>query len=66
MYIRRFQEADAAAVSALITRTLLETNIRDYERDYLLDFARRMSPEKVIRKASWTHRSRRARGRRAL
>jgi len=55
MYIRCFQEADAAAVSALITRTLLETNIRDYERDYLLDFARGMSPEKVIRKASWTH-----------
>ena len=35
MTIRPFREGDAEAVSALIARTLRESNIRDYPPEYI-------------------------------
>lgn len=45
--IRPMEENQAAAVSALIGRVLMEVNIRDYPREALEEFARYYSPERV-------------------
>ncbi len=45
--IRPMEEAQAAAVSALIGRVLLEVNIRDYPREALMEFVDYYSPERV-------------------
>lgn len=55
MLIRRFQNTDAAEVSALIQKTLRISNSKDYppahiERDVLF-----FTPENVIQRAQWTH-----------
>lgn len=55
MTIRRFEKEDAEAVSALIARTLRETNIRDYTAEYIENDVRALSPEKLIERASWMH-----------
>ena len=53
--VRRFVEADAAEVSALITKTLRITNSKDYSPEYIEKDVAQFSPEKVIERASWTH-----------
>ena len=53
--VRRFSDGDEQAVSALIARTLREVNIRDYSQDYIEDTIRKMSPEDILKRASWTH-----------
>lgn len=53
--IRRFEKEDAEAVSALIARTLRETNSRDYTAEYIENDVRVLSPEKLIERASWMH-----------
>ena len=53
--VRRFVEADASEVSALITKTLRITNIKDYPPEYIENHCKLFTPEKVIDRASWTH-----------
>ena len=52
---RRFKNADAAEVSALIAKTLRTTNIKDYSLEYIEKDVAQFSPEKVIERAGWTH-----------
>ena len=49
--IRRLEEKDAEAVSALISETMRISNSRDYPPELL----RGMPPEKVIERSGWTH-----------
>ena len=53
--VRRFVEADAAEVSALITKTLRTTNSKDYSSEYIENDVAQFTPEKVVERASWTH-----------
>ena len=53
--VRRFVEADAAEVSALITKTLRITNSKDYSPEYIEKDVAQFTPEKVVERASWTH-----------
>ena len=53
--VRRFVEADAAAVSALITKTLRITNSKDYSPEHIEKDVAQFTPEKVITRAGWTH-----------
>ena len=55
MKIRRFQEKDAAEVSALIATTLRTTNIRDYSPEYIEKDVRALQPENILERAGWTH-----------
>ena len=52
---RRFEPADAAEVSALITKTLRITNSKDYSPEYIEKDVAQFTPEKVVERASWTH-----------
>ena len=54
-HIRRFRQADAEEVSALIIKTLRETNSRDYSAEYIENYVKVLSPEDIIKRASWTH-----------
>ena len=49
--MRRIEERDAQAVSALIHETMQISNSRDYPPELL----RGIPPEKVIERAGWTH-----------
>ena len=51
MTIRRFIPEDAEEVSALITRTLREVNIKDYTAEYLEKIVQRNRPEDVLERA---------------
>ena len=53
--IRRFQQTDAAEVSAMIIKTLRITNSRDYSPEYIEKDVQQFTPEKVLERASWTH-----------
>lgn len=53
--VRRFQMGDAEEVSALITKTLRTTNIRDYSKDYIENDIKKLSPTHLIERAQWTH-----------
>ena len=55
MQIRRFQEADAEEVSALIAKTLRITNSKDYSREYIENDIRILTPEHLIQRSLWTH-----------
>lgn len=55
MNIRRFQEADAQEVSALIAKTLRTTNIRDYSPEFIEKEVGVLTPEYIAWRASWTH-----------
>ena len=52
---RRFAEADAAEVSALIAKTLRITNSKDYSPEYIENHCTLFTPEKVTERAGWTH-----------
>jgi ribosomal protein S18 acetylase RimI-like enzyme len=52
---RRFVEADATEVSALITKTLRITNSKDYSPEHIEKNVAQFTLEKVIERASWTH-----------
>lgn len=53
--IRRFTEADAPAVSALIRRTLRVSNARDYSPREIEALVQRHTPEYIVGRAGWTH-----------
>lgn len=55
MEIRRFKEADAQEVSALIAKTLRTTNIRDYSSEFIENEVKILTPEYIAWRASWTH-----------
>lgn len=55
MVIRKFENADAAEVSALIQKTLRISNIKDYSPEYIERDAQLFTPEYVIQRAGWTH-----------
>ena len=55
MHIRRFQEADAEAVSALLAVTLRTTNIKDYSSEYIENVIKTHQPQDILKRASWTH-----------
>ena len=55
MNIRRFKEADAQEVSALIAKTLRTTNIRDYSPEFIEYEVKTLTPEYIAWRASWTH-----------
>ena len=54
MEIRRFREADAQEVSALIAKTLRTTNIRDYSSEFIEKEVKVLTPEYIAWRASWT------------
>lgn len=53
--IRKFQEKDAEAVSALIAKTMRTTNINDYPADVIESVINRLTPDNIIQRASWMH-----------
>lgn len=53
--IRRFQETDAAEVSALIARTMHTSNSKDYTPRKIEEDIARLTPEYLIQRAGWTH-----------
>ena len=53
--IRRFKEADAQAVSALIVETLRQSNSRDYPPEMIDEIADRMQSADILSRAGWTH-----------
>ena len=55
MNIRRFQEQDAAEVSALIVTTLRTTNCRDYSEEYLENIVKNLQPKDILQRACRTH-----------
>ena len=55
MMIRRFKEADAQEVSALIAKTLRTTNIKDYSPEFIENEVNVLTPEYIAWRASWTH-----------
>lgn len=55
MLIRRFENTDAAEVSALIQKTLRTSNIKDYSPEYIERDAQFFTLENVIQRAGWTH-----------
>ena len=55
MTIRRFVEADAQAVSALIIHTMRASNAKDYPADMLEELIQHQRPEDVLARAGWTH-----------
>jgi ribosomal protein S18 acetylase RimI-like enzyme len=55
MEIRRFKESDAQEVSALIIKTLRTTNIKDYTKDYIENYVRKLQPENILQRAEWTN-----------
>jgi len=55
MEIRRFEERDAQAVSALIAKTLRTTNIQDYSSEFIENEVKVLTPEYIAWRASWTH-----------
>ena len=55
MLIRKFENADAAEVSALIRTTLQISNSKDYSAEYIEQDVQLFTPEYVIKRAKWTH-----------
>ena len=55
MNIRKFQEADADEVSALIVTTLRTTNIKDYSFEYIENDVKILQPYNILERARWTH-----------
>ena len=53
--IRRFEEADAGAVSRMIAETLRVTNSADYSAAELEELIAHMTPEDIKKRAAWTH-----------
>lgn len=55
MIIRKFLHDDAEEVSALISKTLREVNIRDYTKEYIEKLVQRLQPKDILERAKWTH-----------
>lgn len=55
MLIRRFQEQDAEAVSALIIHTVRISNAKDYPVEMMEELVKQQQPANVLERAGWTH-----------
>ena len=55
MLIRRFREADAEQVSAMIIHTLKISNSKDYSSEDISALEKQMQPAGVSERAGWTH-----------
>lgn len=55
MQIRRFQDADAEAVSALIAATLRTANIKHYSSEYIENDGKVLQPHHILERAKWMH-----------
>ena len=55
MLLRRFEETDAKDVSALIIRTLMISNTKDYSLESMTELAARQQPEHILARAGMTH-----------
>ena len=55
MNIRRFKESDAAAVSAVIIKTLRISNVKDYPAELMEEIVKSMQPQNILERAGWTH-----------
>ena len=55
MKIRRFEPADAGAVSDLIVKTLRVSNTKDYPPEQMEALILHQQPADVMQRASWTH-----------
>ena len=55
MKIRRFEPADAEAVSDLIVKTLRVSNTKDYPPEQMEALILHQQPADVMQRASWTH-----------
>ena len=55
MMIRRFDPADAQAVSDVIITTLRISNTKDYPLEMMEELILHMRPEDIVKRASWTH-----------
>ena len=53
--VRKFREEDAFAVSELIARTLVESNLKDYSQQCIDGLIESYSPQGIINKASSLH-----------
>lgn len=53
--IRRFEENDAHEVANLITRTLRETNIKDYSKEYIENDVKILNAEALVQRSKWMH-----------
>ena len=53
--VRRIEESDADAVSALIRKTIAISNKKDYPEDLMDQLIAVETPEHVLQRASWTH-----------
>ena len=55
MNIRRFKEADAEAVSAVVIKTIRISNVKDYPAELMEELVKSQQPQNIIERASWTH-----------
>jgi len=55
MNIRRFEQQDAEAVSALVIKTLRISNVKDYPADLMEEVVKSQQPENILERAGWTH-----------
>lgn len=55
MEIRKFETADAEAVSALVVNTLRTVNIKDYSQKEIEELVQHMQPADILKRAEWTH-----------
>ncbi len=53
--VRRIEESDAEAVSALIRKTISISNKKDYPEDIMDQLIEIETPEHVLQRAGWTH-----------
>ena len=53
--IKKFEEKNADEVSALIARTLRETNIKDYSKEYIENDVKTLTPDYIIERSKCTH-----------
>ena len=53
--VRRIEESDAEAVSALIRKTISISNKKDYPEDIMDQLIESETPEHVLQMAGWTH-----------
>ena len=55
MNIRRFEQQDAEAVSALVIKTIRISNVKDYPADLMEEVVKSQQPENILERAGWTH-----------
>ena len=55
VFVRRFKNGDAEAVSQLIRTTMSISNIKDYSAEQIEALIETETPEHVLQRAGWTH-----------